>query len=120
MTVSPRWNNVPVSWYGRYLDGSWPTGTLVISTPPMRWKDDDGITTDPIIIMSKDIVIEVTEGAPTNFQLPATDDPDIVGGPFVYTVNEVLNDGGGEMYTFAAPLSSFPNGVKLARVLVGG
>lgn len=114
---SPDWNRIPVRWDAVYLDSTRPTGTLSLSAllPNGRTVDDDPL--DPLYIIGRSIEIAINPEGPTDFVLPATDDPDIEAQDFTYTVTENLNEGGGQTYSFRAPLSTLPTGINLVRVL---
>src|SRR5690606_9216096 len=76
--------------------------------------DTDAV--DPIWIIGNELRIPINESGPTDFELPATDDPDISQQNFRYICTEELAEGGGATFTFEVPIATLDN--PSAKVLI--
>lgn len=124
MTVtapSPDWNLVTLKWAGTYLDGAPATGSIVLTynaTGPLL--DDDATT--PVSIFPTTITVPIVATTMTiggvarqvgyaSIQVPASNDPDILGAGGTYSFTETLSRPGGRTsVSFVADIGA-PAGV---------
>jgi len=118
MALPGDWDTVPVRYHSVLLDGNQPTGKLVITVVWERVTDDDA--TDPIWIIGAPLEIDLEASGPTDFELPATDDPDIDLSGWQYQAKEVFDSGPGQTFVFQVPMASLPGGINLVRDAVLG
>lgn len=88
MTLPTDYSTVPVHGKWTKLDGTAETGRVKFQPTIARLVDAAQAT----IIMGDPWLIELDASGEVSLALPATDDPDVTGTPFVYAVTVTLSD----------------------------
>ncbi len=109
MVLPTAWDLVPV--HGKYVmtDGTPVTGRITFSPRIDRFVYRPGFIT----LVGIPITVSLVDGS-FQVMLPASDDPDIEGGPFTYAVKEDFR--GGTAYDIFVPLSAKTTGIELSIV----
>lgn len=124
---TPDFSRVTLKWAGTYLDGTPCDGMLVLTYNGGPMLDDDAtmpvsiypvglrtpITTAQVVVGPTTYVVGYTE-----WSVPASNDPDIIGSGGTYTIEEMLNRGGGRKFSFVADKDA-PGGVIWTNKLAG-
>lgn len=117
---TPDWNTVTLKWAAVFLDGTPAKGSLTLEYNGNIMLDDDPVL--PVNIFKRPLTVPIEtkpieiEGQTrqvgyAEFQVPASDDPDITGSGGTYTLTENLTGGGGRKgFTFFADAAA-PGGV---------
>ncbi|RCK68253.1 hypothetical protein DT076_16520 [Desertihabitans brevis] len=127
---SPDWNTVICRWMGNHLDGSAALGNLkVVYNGAGPLLDPD--PTNPMSVFVNPLIVPITtttllidgetrEVGFCQFELPASNDPDIVGGGGSYSFTEDLKKGGGRKDVPFIADKDAPDGVIYLNTLAGG
>ncbi len=109
MALPDVWGMVPVR--GRYITtrGVAITGRITFTPRIARLVYASG----KVSMIAAPTTVGLVDGAFEVF-LPATDDPDIIGGPFTYRVKEDF--AGGQTYDVEIPVSKIDDGIDLSTV----
>jgi len=117
---SPDWNLVTLKWAGVFLDGTPAEGSLTLDYNGSVMFDDDPET--PLTIFNRRLTKNLEKKTVlidgqnrqvgyAEFQVPASNDPDVQGAGGTYTLTENLNGGSGRKgFTFVADINA-PEGV---------
>lgn len=107
---TPAWDLVTVR--GKYVgtDGNPVAGTVFFTPRANRLVDQAALTT----VVGRSITATLASDGSFSVSLPATNDPDITGGSFTYTVREDFP--GGSTYDISVPISAIATGIDLSTV----
>ena len=124
---TPDWDLVTLKWAGVYLDGTPARGSLHLDYNGTVMLDDDPEL--PINIFRRRLTAQLTttqimidgqqrEVGYAEFQVPASNDPDITGGGGTYTLTEELVGGGGRgSFSFVADIAAPNRTIWLNKIL---